>query len=132
MSEKNPVKMGFEGAGAADGGVGDLLWVVHAASVKILEFSAGNSLETFENDDLLRAAVGQMLVICGDQLGRMQRSFPEEFGKLEHGVQVIALADDLQVDSSAVGSERVWRMVDEVVPDLMLQSRDLLEAWHGG
>lgn len=117
-------KMGFERAGELEQvKLGDLLWDVHAAGMKLLEFTAGRELAGYEESELLQQVVGALLGIMGDRLGQMERQFPTEFAKIDGARRLMAVPGE--------AGEKVWRVVEEVVPEAVEQVRAVLEEWHG-
>ena len=117
-------KMGFERAGELEQvKLGELLWDVHAAGMKIVEFTAQRDYEEFAGNELLRSVVGSMLGIIANALGQMREQFPEEFAKISHGNRLIESA-------SVTDAEKLWRMVEELVPELVAEARGVLEDWH--
>jgi hypothetical protein len=84
MSEERAVKMGFERAGELEQvKLGDCLWDVHAAGMKLLEFTSGRSFEEYSESELLQSVVSTMLKIMADRLEQMRRQFPTEFAKID-------------------------------------------------
>ncbi len=117
-------KMGFERAGELEQvKLGELLWDVHAAGMKIVEFTAQRDYEEFAGNELLRSVVGSMLGIIGNALGQMREQFPEEFAKISNGNRLIESA-------SVTDAEKLWRMVEELVSELVGEARGVLEDWH--
>ena len=118
-------KMGFERGGEQQARLGELLWEVHAAGGKIVEFTQGRSFVDYAESEVLRAVVLKMLGIMAEALNEMRRGFPEEFSKL-------AGAERIAEVCAAPAEAKVWKVVEEVVPELVGQAREMLEAWHQG
>ena len=120
-------KMGFERAGELEQAkLGELLWDVHAAGMKIVEFTGGRDFAEFAGSALLQQVVASMLKIIGDALGQVRAQFPDEFAKVSNGNRLIETG--AAVDTLA--AEKVWRLVEEGVPELVAEARTLLEEWH--
>ena len=124
MAEERVIKMGFERAGELEQvKLGDCLWDIHAAGMKLLEFTTGRSYEDFSESELLQSVVRSMLEIVVSRLEDVRRGFPAEFAKLpdaERVIEGVAMAKE----------EKTWRLVEENVPELVEQARTLLEQWH--
>jgi uncharacterized protein with HEPN domain len=118
------MKMGFERSTEQQSRLGDLLWDVHAAGAKIVEFTAGRGFEEFAANEALRAAVGSMLAIMMDGLGAIRTEFPAEFARMEDAPALLGVKLD--------GDQKVWRAAEETVPPVVAQARELLDAWHQG
>ena len=120
-------KMGFERAGELEQvKLGELLWDTHAASMKIVEFTTGRDYEDFTTNELLRSVVASMLTIIGNALHQLQSQFPDEFAKLSNGNRLIEAASA----ATALPEDKLWRIVEEQIPDLVSESRAVLEDWH--
>ena len=122
VDEAKTPKMGYEGNGSeAQARLGDCLWDAHSAGGKIVEFTAARSLADYEESELLQSLVEKMLEIMAEALVEMQRHFPAEFARLDGGLRVI------EVKASGAA---VWRVVQEVVPEMVLQLQTMLDEWH--
>jgi uncharacterized protein with HEPN domain len=124
MSEERAVKMGFERAGELEQvKLGDCLWDVHAAGMKLLEFTSGRSFEEYSESELLQSVVSTMLKIMADRLEQMRRQFPTEFAKIDDASRLIEAAE-------STNQPKVWRVVEESIPETVAQARAVLEHWH--
>ena len=120
-------KMGFERAGEQEQvKLGELLWDVHAAGMKIVEFTSGRDFEEFAANELLRSVVASMFGIIADALRQVQAQFPDEFAKISNGNRLI----ETDTAASTLPDEKVWRIVEELIPELVAEARTLLEDWH--
>ena len=119
--------MGFERAGELEQvKLGELLWDMHAAGMKIVEFTGGRDFEEFAGSELLQQVVASMLKIIGDALGQVRAQFPDEFAKVSNGNRLI----ETGAAAETMTDEKVWRVVEELVPELVAEVRALLEEWH--
>ncbi len=124
MSDAKPMKMGFERAGELDQvKLGECLWDIHAAGMKILEFTAGRDLDEYSQSELLQSVVHSMLGIIAGRLLDLQRQFPAEFSRLPQGERLIQIG-------STPANAPVWRIVESAIPELVQQAREVLEEWH--
>ena len=124
MSEERAVKMGFERAGELEQvKLGDCLWDVHAAGMKLLEFTTGRRFEEYCQSELLQSVVSTMLGIMADRLEQMRRQFPAEFAKIDDAPRLIEAAE-------STDQPKVWRVVEESIPEAVAQARAVLEHWH--
>ena len=120
-------KMGFERAGEQEQlKLGELLWDVHAAGMKIVEFTSGRDLADFADNELLRSVVAKMLGLIADALHQVQAQFPDEFTKISNGNKLI----ETGAAAETLSGEKVWRVVEELIPELVAEARTLLEDWH--
>ena len=117
-------KMGYEGkAAAAQVAVGDDLWEMHAAGMKIVEFTAGGTLAGFLAHEALRAAVRAMLGLMGDALGRLRKMAPATAAKLD-GPDLLQLCERMDT----VGDAAVWAFVQAALPELLARTQTELAA----
>lgn len=124
MAEERVVKMGFEQAAELEQvKLGDCLWDIHAAGMKLMEFTTGRGYEDYSESELLQSIVRAMLEIIVSRLEDIRRGFPAEFAKLPDAEKVI---DDIALPEKG----KTWRLVEENVPELVEQARTLLELWH--
>ena len=119
------VKMGFERGSEEQARLGELLWEVHAAGGKIIEFTSGRTWEEYADNEVLRAVVEKMLGLMAEALKEMQRGFPEEFVKAEGAGQILEAG-------TRANEAKIWPLVHKVVPELVAQTREMLEEWHQG
>lgn len=120
-------KMGFERAGELEQvKLGELLWDIHAAGMKIVEFTSGRDYEEFAGNELLRSVVASMLAIIADSLRQLLAQFPEEFAKISNGNRLM----EVGLVAASTSEEKVWRVVEEQVPELVAEARAVLEEWH--
>ncbi len=120
-------KMGFERAGEQEQvKLGELLWDIHAAGMKIVEFTTGRDFTDFAGNKLLRSVIASMLRIIADALRQVQAQFPDEFAKISNGNRLI----ETGTAAAILSEEKVWRVVEELIPELVAEARILLEDWH--
>jgi uncharacterized protein with HEPN domain len=124
MTEERAVKMGFERAAELEQvKLGDCLWDVHAAGMKLLEFTSGRSFDDYNQSELLQSVVKTMLEIMADRLNQMRRQFPAEFAKIADASRLIDTAESTDLP-------KLWRTVEEAVPEAVAEARAVLEHWH--
>ena len=117
-------KMGFERAGELEQvKLGELLWDTHAAGMKIVEFTTGRDFADFESSELLQSVVASMLGIIADALRQLQTQFPDEFAKLSNSTR-------LSESGAITAPDKLWRIVEEQIPELVAEARAVLEDWH--
>lgn len=124
MSDTKPARMGFERATEQEQvKLGDCLWDIHAAGMKILEFTSERTLQDFQSSELLQSAVSSMLTIIASRLEDLRRGFPAEFAKLANAHRVMETA-------ASPDDAKIWRLIEESIPELVTQVRSVLEEWH--
>ena len=132
MEDTNPERMGFEGKhAAAQLALGDDLWELHGAGQKVLEFSVGRTAADYEEHELLRALIAQMISIMADALHRIDKESPEHAHRLAApGLHILNAA--LQHDGSAPPAAEVWSFVQNDLPTLVGKAAEELARWHEG
>lgn len=126
MQVPKPVRMGYEGKAAeAQASVGDDLWELHAAGVKVLEFTHGRKAAEFNESGVLRAAVTMLLGVMAAAAGRIEGESEE---------MATRLAGIIELQGAARGDDEgaTWRFVEGGLPELMARAAEELARWHGG
>ena len=120
-------KMGFERAAEQEQvRLGELLWDLHAAAMKIVEFTNGRDFNDFAATELLQQIVASMLGIITGALRQMQNQFPDEFAKISNANRLL----DTASRAAPLATEELWHIVEELIPELVAEARILLEDWH--
>ncbi len=116
-------KMGFEHAAEQEQArLGELLWDLHAAAMKTLEFTSGRDFHDFTTTEVLRSAVAAMLGIVTDCLRQLQIRYPDQFNRISNAIRLL--------EAGSANEEKLWQLVEEQIPELVAESRALLEDWH--
>ncbi len=120
-------KMGFERAtGQEQARLGELLWDVHAAGLKIVEFTTNRDFKEFAGNVLLRTVVAKMLSLIADGLDQLQAQFPSEFAKISNANRLI----ETGIQAETLSADKLWQVVEELIPELVAEARAILEDWH--
>jgi uncharacterized protein with HEPN domain len=119
--------MGFERAtGQEQARLGELLWDVHAAGLKIVEFTTNRDFKEFAGNVLLRTVVAKMLSLIADGLDQLQAQFPSEFAKISNANRLI----ETGIQAETLSADKLWQVVEELIPELVAEARAILEDWH--
>lgn len=118
------VRMGFERT-EAQTRLGDVLWDLHAAGAKVLEFTEGRAWAEYEESELLQAFCLKMLVIMTDCLRELRLKFPEESARVPGTEALVEVTE-------TTGSAKVWRVIEESLPGVVGEAHRMLAEWHGG
>lgn len=102
------------------------LWDAARAAERITRFTAGQSLQSYVQDDMLRSAVERQFEIIGEALGQLRKAFPAVATQLPDLPRIVAFRNVLIHGYASIDDQLVWGMVMAYVPGLMLQLQDLL------
>src|SRR5580658_9106086 len=103
------------------------LWDIANAAESIRSFTAGKDLDTYLNDELLRAAVERKFGIIGEALSQLLRSFPEYRDKITLVGDIIAFRNQIVHGYATVRDDIVWEIVQSYLPRLHDEVVNLLE-----
>jgi len=93
---------------------------------RVLEFSAGRSLETYLVDHYCRSAVERQLEIAGDALGQLRKHFPEVFGRVPDGPLIVAFRNVLAHGYASLDHSKVYEAATSGAPVLVVALERLL------
>lgn len=102
------------------------LWHIERAAREIQEFVAGRSLEEYENDNLLSAAIERQFTIIGEALHRATQVDPELISKISDTSDIIGLRHQLVHNYPNIDAERIWKIIHDDLPLLLTEVRALL------
>lgn len=92
----------------------------------VQQFIGSRTLEDFQQDALVEAAVERQLQIVGEALAQLTRSFPDYQSRIPDLSRIIGLRNILVHGYAFVVPERIWRIATEDVPRLRLHLQQLL------
>jgi uncharacterized protein with HEPN domain len=104
------------------------LWDIANAAESIRVFTAGKDLDTYLNDELLRAAVERKFGIIGEALSQLLRSFPEYRDKITLVGDIIAFRNQIVHGYATVRDDIVWEIVQVYLPRLHVEVMGLMKA----
>jgi uncharacterized protein with HEPN domain len=104
-----------------------LLWDICHAADAVAAFARGKTLEDYQGDQLLRAAVERQLTILGEAVVQVSRLSPELAERIpEHGA-VIAFRNLLIHGYATIVDEIVWGILSRDLPVPRTRVAQLLE-----
>jgi len=104
-----------------------LLHDVLIAAERIESFTFGKGFPTYQVNDMLRSAVERQLEIIGEALNPLSRVSPDIAGRITEYQRIIAFRNILIHGYAQVDNRLVWSVVDDKLPVLLVQVRQLLE-----
>ena len=102
------------------------LWDAVQAADAVIAFTSGRTMEDFRRDLQLRSAVERQLEIVGEAFSRLSRVDPALAGQIPNLSRIIGLRNILVHGYAQVDSDRVWRIVQENLPELRATLERLL------
>ena len=109
--------------------VSKLLWDALDSCRAIEEYTDQRSLQDFESDRKLRAAVEYEFIIIGESLNRLRKKSPETAARISELEQVIAFRNVVVHGYDDVRHERVWEITRTNLPKLRQQLELLTSEW---
>jgi len=94
------------------------LWDAREAADAILRFTQDHTRQEFEENLLLRSAVERQFQIIGEALGQAYRHDPKVAERIPDLARIVAFRNILVHGYAVIDNERVWRIVQESLPQL--------------
>jgi uncharacterized protein with HEPN domain len=95
-----------------------LLWDAREAAEVIVTITAGKSFSDFEGDIVLRSAVERQFEIVGEALAQLARLEPAMAAKVPDLREIVAFRNVLIHGYAVIDPARVWRVVEDNLPEL--------------
>ena len=99
------------------------LWEVEQAIEDVEQYTRGKTLEEYEQNSMLRAAVERKFTIIGEALAQMKRHFPMTGQRVEHSRKIIDFRNLLMHAYGEVDDMIVWSIIETRLEPL---KRDVL------
>lgn len=96
------------------------------AAARIARFTAGATLETFQSDEMLRAAVERQFEIIGEALSRLNKSDPPVAASISEYRKIISFRNVLIHGYDALTDSITWDIVQNKLPILHQELDDLM------
>lgn len=103
-----------------------LLWDAREAAGVIASITAGKVFDDFDRDIVLRSAVERQFEIIGEAFAQLARLDPALAQRIPDVREIIAFRNVLIHGYATVDRRRVWRIVEENLPQLRSVLADLL------
>jgi len=103
-----------------------LLWDAREAAGLIATITSGKTFAEFDGDVVLRSAVERQFEIVGEALAQLTRLDAEMAARIPHLREIIAFRNVLIHGYAAIDRARVWRVVEENLPQLCAVLADFL------
>lgn len=103
-----------------------LLWDAREAAEVVATITAGKTFAEFDGDIVLRSAVERQFEIVGEALAQLARLDTAMAEKIPDLREIIAFRNVLIHGYAAIDRARVWRVVEENLPQLRAALADLL------
>jgi len=103
------------------------LFDITEAAGLLQQFVAGKKWEDYEGDALLRSTVERQFEIIGEALRRVVQLQPDLAGRISNTRRIIAFRNRLIHAYASVANEVVWGVLEQDLPHLIQEARDLLE-----
>jgi uncharacterized protein with HEPN domain len=101
------------------------LWDMLTAARAVVEFTRGRTLAEYESDLLLRSAVERQIEIIGEAARRISKEFQDAHSEiLWRPIQ--AQRHVLAHDYGEIKHDRIWRVAETHVPELIRQLEPLV------
>jgi len=94
------------------------LWDAREAVDAIAVFTRGMTREDFQQDLLLRSAVERQFEIVGESLNQLARRDQTLAGQIPDLPHIVAFRNILIHGYAIVDNDRVWRVIQESLPEL--------------
>ncbi len=95
-----------------------LLWDAHEAACVIVAITAGKTFADFDQDIVLRSAVERQFEIIGEALAQLARLDTAMAQRIPDLREIIAFRNVLIHGYARIDRARVWRVVEENLPQL--------------
>ena len=95
-----------------------LLWDAREAADVIATITAEKSFADFDRDVILRSAVERQFEIVGEALARLARLDPAIAAKIPDLREIVAFRNVLIHGYAVIDRARVWRVVEDNLPQL--------------
>lgn len=103
------------------------LWDMLTAARAVVDFTRGRTLADYESDLLLRSAVERQIEIIGEAARRVSKEFQEAHSEIPWR-PIQAQRHVLAHDYGEIKHERVWRVAETHVPELIVWLEPLVPA----
>jgi uncharacterized protein with HEPN domain len=109
-------------------------WVADALAAcrAVLEFSRGETLESYRDRPMLRSAVERQLEILGEALSQLAKATPELAARIPDLRRIVDFRNVLAHSYAIVDDAIVWAAVEHNVPALLTTLEQIARELDGG
>lgn len=100
---------------------------IRQAADRIQQFTKSKTLQDYTKDDLLRAGVERQFEIIGEALNKLTRLDPATASRISNYERIIAFRNILIHGYAIVDDQVVWDVVQNNLPVLLQDVKDLLK-----
>jgi uncharacterized protein with HEPN domain len=100
---------------------------IRLSAAFILQASAAKTLQEYQSDPLLRAAIERHFEIIGEAMNRLARYDPQAASHIGDYPRIIAFRNVLIHGYDLIDHAQVWKVVREQVPVLLEQVESMLQ-----
>ena len=101
---------------------------IHGAAAKILRFTAGKTLDDYENDELLQSAVERQFEIVGEAMNLLRK----QDAKLVEGItewrSIISFRNLLIHGYALIAHKKVWLTIQTKLPILHKEIEAIIQS----
>jgi uncharacterized protein with HEPN domain len=100
---------------------------IRLAVSHILDFTSGKTFDDYVDDEMLQSAAERQFEIIGEALNRLSKIDPDTVSKISHFQRIISFRNILIHGYDIVDNAVVWDVIQQDLPKLHRQVKDLLE-----
>lgn len=97
------------------------------ALAAISRYTAGKTLEDYQRDDMLQAAVERRFEIAAEALNQLSKSYPSVASRIAELGAVVGFRNILAHDYSVVSNRIVWELAQTKAPALLKEIESILQ-----
>jgi uncharacterized protein with HEPN domain len=102
------------------------LWHIERAGREIQEIATGRTVDDYDRDRMLSAAIERLFIIIGEALHRALQVDPELATHISNVTRIVNLRHQLVHNYPNVDAERIWSIIEKDLPLLLREVRALL------
>ncbi len=103
------------------------LYDIQHSALAVKQFVAGQTLESYSSNDLLRSAVERKFEIMGEALIRIKREDPTCLESIRNHRDIISFRNILIHGYNSIDNRIVWAVIQESLNNLITDASKLLQ-----
>jgi uncharacterized protein with HEPN domain len=104
------------------------LFDIQESCEQIQRFTSGMTLEEFQNNLVVKAAVERKFIIIGEALTRLRKENPAIINKISDSEKIIGFRNILVHGYSVIDDATVWSAIQTGLPTLLKEVTILLQS----